>query len=70
MGVCVDRWGYPSVLQSHRVSQAPSSKLSRELRPLPQIVVKDATSIFDITSRDIELVGYFPHPAIKAPIAV
>lgn len=46
-------------------------QLSRDPRPLPQMKLNPAkTSLFDFTYDDFELVGYDPHPAIKAPVAV
>lgn len=46
-------------------------QLSREPRPLPQLVIKrKPPSIFEYQFDDFEVVGYDPHPAIKAPIAV
>ncbi|MGL4268464.1 MAG: thymidylate synthase [Plesiomonas sp.] len=45
--------------------------LSREPRPLPQLLIKrKPDSIFDYAFEDFEIVGYDPHPAIKAPVAV
>jgi thymidylate synthase len=45
--------------------------LSREPRALPEMRLNPAvTSIFDFQYADFELVGYQPHPPIKAPIAV
>jgi thymidylate synthase len=46
-------------------------QLSRELRPLPQMKLNPAVKdIHDFKYGDFELVGYDPHPGIKAPIAV
>lgn len=46
-------------------------QLSREPRPLPRLVIKRRPeSIFDYRYEDFEIVGYDPHPAIKAPIEV
>lgn len=46
-------------------------QLSRETRPLPQMKLNPAVnSLFDFTYDDFELVGYDPHPAIKAPVAI
>ena len=46
-------------------------QLSRDPRPLPQMKINPAiNSIFDYTYDDFELVGYDPHPLIKAPVAV
>jgi thymidylate synthase len=46
-------------------------QLSRETRPLPQMKLNPAVnSLFDFTYDDFELVGYDPHPPIKAPVAI
>lgn len=46
-------------------------QLTREPRPLPKLVIKrKPPSIFDYEYDDFEIVGYNPHPAIKAPVAV
>ena len=45
-------------------------QLTREPRPLPtlQLAKRDSIDCYEIA--DVELVGYDPHPGIKAPIAV
>ena len=46
-------------------------QLSREPGVLPRMVLNpEVTSLFDFQYDDFSLVGYDPHPAIKAPIAV
>jgi thymidylate synthase len=57
-------------LYSNHLEQA-RLQLSREPRPLPQMQLNPAvTNIHDFTFDDFTLVGYDPHPAISAPIAV
>lgn len=47
------------------------TQLAREPRPLPtMILARRPASIFDFRYEDFELVGYDPHPVIKAPVAV
>jgi thymidylate synthase len=46
-------------------------QLSRNCRSLPHMKLNSAiNNIYDFKFEDFELVGYDPHPAIKAPIAV
>ena len=45
-------------------------QLSREARAYPKLALAQCDSIFDYTFDDIEILGYDPHPAIKAPVAV
>ena len=45
-------------------------QLARTPKKLPKMIIKSRNSIFDFIFEDFELVGYNPHPHIKAPIAV
>ena len=46
-------------------------QLTREPRPLPRMNINpDVKSIFDFQYEDFELVGYDPHPHIKAEVSV
>ncbi|MCB0497724.1 MAG: thymidylate synthase [Cyclobacteriaceae bacterium] len=46
-------------------------QLSRDFRPLPTMKINpEVSSLFDFEFEDFELVGYDPHPHIKAAVAV
>ncbi len=46
-------------------------QLARSPRPLPTMVLRRRPpSVLDYAYEDFELLGYEPHPAIKAPVAV
>ena len=57
-------------LYSNHLEQA-KLQLSREPRPLPKMKLNPAVKeLIDFQFSDFELIGYDPHPAIKAPVAV
>ena len=57
-------------LYSNHVEQA-KLQLSRDPRPLPKMKLNPAVKeLIDFQFSDFELIGYDPHPAIKAPVAV
>ncbi len=46
-------------------------QLARAPRPYPELAIgRRPASIFDYAFEDFEVLGYDPHPAIKAPVAV
>lgn len=55
----------------HNHFDQAKEQLTRQPRPLPQMqILVDRTDVRDFQYEDFQLVGYDPHPAIKAPIAV
>lgn len=57
-------------LYSNHLEQT-NLQLTREPRPMPIMKMNpDVKSLFDFKYEDFELVGYDPHPAIKAEVAV
>lgn len=57
-------------LYSNHMEQA-LTQLKRDPRPLPTMKINpEVSDIFGFKYEDFELVGYDPHPAIKAPVAI
>jgi thymidylate synthase len=68
-GDFVHTFGDLHLYSNHR--EQAEVQLSREPRALPVMKVNPAVKdIHDFQFSDFELVGYDPHPAIRAPIAV
>lgn len=55
----------------HNHFDQAKEQLTRQPRPLPHMkILVDRQDVREFQYEDFELVGYDPHPAIKAPIAV
>ena len=68
-GTFVHTMGDAHLYRNH-IDQA-RTQLARDIRPLPRMVLNtDVKSLFDFKFEDFELVGYDPHPHIKAEVAV
>jgi thymidylate synthase len=69
LGEFVHSFGDLHLYQNH-IEQA-KLQLTREPRKLPQMKMNTAVkNLFDFKYEDFELIGYDPHPAIKAEIAI
>ena len=68
-GEFVHSFGDVHLYKNHE--QQARLQLQREPRPLPRMRLNPAVrDIFAFTPADFELIGYEPHPGIRAPIAV
>lgn len=57
-------------LYTNHIEQA-RLQLTRDFRPLPRMRINEKVkSIYDFTFSDFELMGYEPHPHIKAKVAI
>jgi len=59
-----------SHIYSNHLEQV-NTQLTREPKTLPRLIIKrKPASIYDYTFEDFDMVGYDPHPPIKAPVAI
>ncbi len=66
---CLELTATDCHIYNNHVNQV-MEQVSRPVRQFPEIEIQKAGSMFDYKIEDFKLVGYDPHPAIKAPVAV
>ncbi len=70
-GELVHTFGDLHLYRNHLTQDIVHEQLRRAPRPLPQLKIKRRPpSLFDYQLEDFDLIGYDPHPSIRAPIAV
>jgi thymidylate synthase len=70
-GEFVHTFGDLHLYRNHLTDDIVYTQLSREPRSLPRLELRRRPpTLFDYQFDDIAIVGYDPHPAIRAPIAV
>jgi thymidylate synthase len=71
VGEFIHTFGDLHLYRNHLTDDIVFEQLKREPRALPQLrLLRRPPSLFDYCFEDIEIVGYEPEPAIRAPIAV
>lgn len=71
VGEFIHTFGDLHLYRNHLTDEIVFEQLNREPRALPQLrLVRRPPSLFDYCFEDIEIVGYEPQAAIRAPIAV
>lgn len=56
-------------LYSNHVDQA-RGQLNRVPRPFPLVQIRSDVGMFDLTTNDIRIIAYDPHPPIKAEVSI
>lgn len=70
-GELVHTFGDVHLYSNHLTDEIVHEQLRREPRALPQLEIsRRPPSLFDYRPEDFRLIGYDPHPSIRAPIAV
>ncbi|WP_296700583.1 thymidylate synthase [Thiocapsa sp. UBA6158] len=71
VGEFIHTFGDLHLYRNHLTDDIVFEQLKREPRALPQLrLLRRPPSLFDYCFEDIEIVGYEPEPAIRAPIAI
>jgi thymidylate synthase len=71
VGELVHTLGDTHLYNNHLTDSIVYEQLRRAPRALPQLnIARRPASVFEYQYEDFEFIGYEPHPAIKAPIAV
>lgn len=71
VGDFIHTFGDLHLYRNHLTDEIVHSQLARAPRPLPRLTIRRRPpTLFDYAFEDFQIVGYDPHPAIPAPIAV